>query len=152
MSFKKIYLLLFLIIAFGTVVPVCGYTSVTLISINKKNEVSLTITYANYTNLDNDAILDVIALYELSFDSSNRHTVRLDVFLTLPSGYGFFYMWIIGTKQQEYFSQVYLYDCVLEPGDYLLTIRASLFTGGVSTGIVEYIFDPPGGSGGGNPL
>ena len=81
MSFKKIYLLLFLIIAFGTVVPVCGNTSVTLRSINKKNEVSLTITYVNYTNLDNNAILDVVALYELSFDSNNRHTVRLDVYL-----------------------------------------------------------------------
>lgn len=36
------------------------------------------------TNLDNDAILDVAALYELSFDSRNRHTVRLNVYLTLP--------------------------------------------------------------------
>lgn len=152
MSFKKLFFLFFLIIASSTVVPVLGNNSVTLTSKNGRNEVFLTISSVYYTNLDNDTILDVVALYDLFFDSSNRHTVRLDVYLTLPSGYKLSYMWIIGTKQQEFSSQIRLYDCVLESGDYLFTIKAKLLTGGVSTGIADYIFDPPGGSGGGNPL
>ncbi len=152
MSFKKFYYLFFCILAFSTVIPVFGHNSVTFMSMNKKNEVTLTITNAFYTDLDKDEVLDVMSSFNLIFDSSRPHTVKLYVSLILPSGFKFSYKWTIKSKQSDFFAQIHFYDHALESGIYVLSIEAKLLTGGVTTGTADYEFDPPGGAGGGNPL
>ncbi|MFX1284233.1 MAG: hypothetical protein ACFFB5_11290 [Promethearchaeota archaeon] len=139
---------------FSTITPVLGCGSITCFSINRKNNVTLTITDAYYTDLDNDEVFDIVSFFELSFSSFHRlrYTVKINVYLILPSGYEFSYKWIIGTKQSKYFGQIDFYDHALESGDYILFFKIKLFTGGVTTGVVGYEFDPPGGSGGGDPL
>ncbi len=152
MSFKKLYFFLFAIIAFSTIVPVFGFSSVTLRSINQQVEVTLTITDAYYTNLDNDEVYDIVALFDLNYNSNHQNVIKIDVYLTLPSGYVFSYKWIINNKLLKNSYQIHFFDHALESGFYNLTIRVKLLSGGVDTGVVDYEFDPPGGSGGGGPL
>ena len=106
MSFKKIVIFLFCILAISTVVPVFGRSSVTFLSMNEKHEVTLTITDAYYTDLDKDEVFDVVSTFYLLFDSTKHHTVKLYVSLILPSGYEFSYKWTIGTKHLVFFGQI----------------------------------------------
>ena len=48
--------------------------------------------------------------------------------------------------------KIRFYDHAIESGWYHLIIKARYFTGGMSTGVADYDFDPPGGAGGGDPL
>ena len=152
MSFKRIHLLIFCVLALSTISTVSGDQSITLISNNQKNKVTLTITDAFYTDLDNDEVLDIVSSLNLRFGDSSPHLIQLYVSLILPSGFEFSYKWTIMTKEIVYFYQIYFYDHVLEPGFYIISINAKLSTGGLSTGSVQFEFDPPGGSGGGDPL
>ena len=152
MSSKKILVLFLLLIAFSSTSSVLGCNSIFLRSINRKNAVTLTITDSFYTDLDNDDVLDIVTLFDLSFKGRHRHTVRIDVFLILPSGYTFYYKWIIGTKLSEKSCKIRFYDHAIESGWYNLIIAARYFTGGRSTGLANYDFDPPGGAGGGDPI
>ncbi|MFX0183405.1 MAG: hypothetical protein ACFE95_10025 [Candidatus Hodarchaeota archaeon] len=152
MSYKKILVLFLLIIVFNTTLPTLGCNSIFLRSINRRNEATLTITDSFYTDLDNDDVLDIVTLFDLSFKGGYRHTVRIDVYLILPSGYEFYYMWILGTKLSEKSYKIRFYDHAIESGWYNLIIKAWYFTGGMTTEVVSYDFDPPGGAGGGDPL
>ncbi|MFX1515375.1 MAG: hypothetical protein ACFFC6_03640 [Promethearchaeota archaeon] len=153
MSIKKLYLLIFWVLALSTISTVSGYESVTLISNNQKNSVTLTITDAYYTDLDDDEVLDIVSSFNLRFEHPGPHLVQLYVTLILPSGLEFSYKWNIMTRESlVHFGQIHFYDHVLEPGFYILSIYTKLSTGGVSTGTAEFEFDPPGGSGGGDPL
>ena len=152
MLVKKFYLLIFCLLALCTVSTVSGNNSVTFMSNNQKNMLTLTITDAYYTDLDNDEVLDILSYYNLRFESDSPHLVQLYVSLILPSGFEFSYKWILMIKQSVYLGQMYFYDHVLEPGFYILSINVKLSTGGISTGTVSFEFDPPGGSGGGDPL
>lgn len=152
MSSKKFYIFFLSLLAFGTINPVFGLNSITFLSSNEKIEVTLTITDAYYCDLDNDEVLDVISSFILSFDSARPHLVQLSVSLILPSGYEFSYKWNILSKEIVYFGEIYFYDHAIESGDYLLLFYAQISTGGTNTGLAEYLFDPPGGSGGGDPL
>ena len=152
MSFKKFFVFLFAIITFSTIVPVFGFNSVTLISNNQRVEITLTITDAYYTNLDNDDVLDIVALFDLHYNPDKQNVLKINVYLILPSGYEFSYKWILNNKLLKNSYKIYFYDHVLESGFYNLSIRVKLMSGGVDTGVVEYEFDPPGGSGGGGPL
>ncbi len=151
MSFKKLYFFLFAIIAFSTIIPVFGFSSVTLRSINQRVEVTLTITDAYYTDLDNDEVLDIVAFFDLLYDNSHQNILKINVYLTLPSGYEFSYKWIINNKLLKHSYQIHFYDHALESGFYNLTISVKLLSGGVDTGVADFEFDPPGGSGGGGP-
>ena len=152
MSVKKFYLLIFCVLGLSTVSTVSGYNSVTFMSNNQKNMVTLTITDAYYTDLDNDEVLDIISHFNLRFDSDRPYLVQLYVSLILPSGFEFSYKWTIMAKVSVYFGQIHFYDHVLDPGFYTISINMKLSTGGISTGTVNFKFDPPGGSGGGDPL
>jgi hypothetical protein len=152
MPSKKYYFFFLCLLAFGTINPVFGLNSITFLSLNEKIEVTLTITDAYYCDLDDDEVFDVISSFTLSFDSSRPHLVKLSVSLILPSGYEFSYKWIILSKELIYFGEIHFYDHAIESGDYILLFYAQISTGGTNTGIAEYIFDPPGGSGGGDPL
>lgn len=151
MSFKKFFLFLLCILALSTASPAFSCSSATFLSINQKNEVTLTITDSYYTDLDKDDVLDIASSFYLLFDCTKRHTVKLYVSLILPSGFEFSYKWTIGTKHLVFFGQIHFYDHVIESGNYTLSIQAKILTGGANSGIAEYIFDPPGGSGGGDP-
>ncbi|UCG01302.1 MAG: hypothetical protein JSW11_17000 [Candidatus Heimdallarchaeota archaeon] len=120
-------------------------------SINEKIETTLTITDAYYSDLDQDEVLDVISYFNLQFDSACPHLVRIYVSLILPSGFEFSYKWIILSKQLVYYGQIHFYDHAIESGVYILQINALLSTGGLNSGLADYEFDPPGGSGGGDP-
>ncbi|MFX0204531.1 MAG: hypothetical protein ACFFDT_00985 [Candidatus Hodarchaeota archaeon] len=152
MSFRKVVLFLFVVVTINNTIPALGYSSVTLQSINSKNTLLLTITDAIYTDLDNDDVLDIISSFDLSLDSTRRHTTRIDVFLILPSGCTFYYKWIIGTKDQTKSYQIIFLDHAIESGMYKLIFLIRPFTGGASIGVMENEFDPPGGSGGGDPI
>jgi hypothetical protein len=152
MSSKKILVLFLLLIAFSSTSSALGCNWIFLRSINRRNTARLTITDSFYTDLDNDNVLDVVTLFDISFIGRHHHTVRIDVFLVLPSGYTFYYKWILGTKLSEASYKIRFYDHAIESGWYNLIIFAWYFTGGRSTGIANYDFDPPGGAGGGDPV
>lgn len=151
MSFNKYIFLLFCILALSTVLPVFGLSSVTFMSKNEKIEATLTITDAFYTDLDNDEVYDIVSYFYLVFNGHHYLKVKLYVNLILPSGFVFSYKWNIGTDNFIYFGQINFYDHAIESGNYTLSIRAKVSIGGTNTGLVEYEFDPPGGSGGGDP-
>ena len=168
MSPKKFFVLLLLFLACSTTVPVFGLSSVTFFSQNKEIEATLTIVDAFYTDLDDDEVLDIVAFFNLRFSSDDCGTtdsendddedkdrlykVLLFVRLTLPSGYRFSYRWYLKIRDSFYSGEIDFYDHATESGIYKLSILAILITGGISYGIVDYDFDPPGGSGGGDPL
>ncbi|MFX0050067.1 MAG: hypothetical protein ACFFAJ_16195 [Candidatus Hodarchaeota archaeon] len=152
MALRKVVLFLFFVLFINVTIPVLSYSSITLQSKNKKNGVSLAIIDAFYTDLDNDDVLDVVSYFDLSFDSTRHHTVRIDVLSILPSGYYFSYKWIINTETKSQTHQILFFDHAIESGMYDLIIFIRSLTGGISIGVIEYEFDPPGGSGGGDPV
>ncbi|MFX0170857.1 MAG: hypothetical protein ACFE9L_02955, partial [Candidatus Hodarchaeota archaeon] len=131
---------------------VLSYSSITLQSINKKNKVSLAIIDAFQTDLDNDNVLGFITCFDLSFDSTRRHTVRIDVLLILSSRYRFCHKWIIGPKSQNQTHQILFFDHAIESGMYVLIIFIRSFTGEIIFEVFKYEFDPPGGSSCGIPV
>ena len=152
MLIKKLSFIFFILLVLSTVSPALGSSYLSLTSKNGKNTLNLTINTVYYTNIDNDDILDVVALFDISFTSERTHRFILTTILELPSGYQFTHSWFISTKLSLKTFRLELLDHAIESGDYILTIHLQLFTGGMTTGSVEYLFDPPGGSGGGTPI
>jgi hypothetical protein len=149
---KKLSLILFLLLTVCSISPVFGSSYLSLTSKNGKNTLNLTINSAYYTNIDNDDVLDVVALFEISFSNERSHRFILTTILELPSGHQYLYSWFITSKLSLNEYRLELHDHAIEAGDYSLMIHIQLFTGGMTTGSVEYSFDPPGGSGGGTPI
>jgi len=140
------------ILTAGPVIMTYADNSVTLTSDNTLNEVTLTITDAFYTDLDGDEVLDIVSYFDLQFIGVGRHVITIDVYLTLPSGSTFYYEWLITTSLESITCRINFFDHALETGIYKLTIDVFLPKGGLDTGTCEYEFDPPGSSGGGDPL
>ena len=145
MLIKKLSIVFFIFLVFSTANPALGSSFLSLTSKNGKNTLNLTINSAYYTNIDNDDVLDVVALFELSFSNERSHRFILTTILELPSGYQYSYSWSISSKLSLNKYRLVLHDHAIEAGDYSLMIHIQLFTGGMTTGSVEYSFDPPGG-------
>ncbi|MFX1423724.1 MAG: hypothetical protein ACFFB2_15545, partial [Promethearchaeota archaeon] len=107
---------------------------------------------AYYTDLDSDETLDIVSHFMILSGSLRHQTIKIYVFLILPSGFEFSYKWTIIMKESRYLGQILFYDHALESGFYKLAITTKLLTGGSVFGTIEFEFDPPGSSGGGDPL
>ena len=89
MSLRTVSLIFFLLLISSTISSTIntgyGLSKLTLISNNTKNSLTLTIISANYTNIDNDDVLDILAFFDIDATSDNPQSFKLSAILTLPS-------------------------------------------------------------------
>lgn len=130
-------------------------TSETVIIENNKITMAITIVDAYYTELDGDGIQnDVVSHFNLNFTNDQFTSVfyDLDFSLILPSGINYSYHYAFSTTEYDLAYVVSFFNHATESGWYTFGITGTIYQGGTATGAVDLIFDPPGGTGGGDPL
>jgi hypothetical protein len=136
-------------------------SDVTLYESDGDRILRLTITDAYYTDLDGDKVLDVVGFFTVThFEECESYNIWIFPTLQLPSGKEFNYKFDItdGKKYDSRDYQLIFYDHALETGDYTLFIEVyavktrSLLCYYYYRGTADYTFDPPGGTGGHDPL
>ena len=117
----------------------------------------LIITDAYYTDLDGDTVLDVVAYFRVYFYRED-YDIYIYPTLQLPSGQAFSYGFDITCYSYYYYYytfQLLFYDHALETGDYTLFIEIytiKQWSQYSCYDVADLTFDPPGGSGGHDPL
>ncbi|RLI47949.1 MAG: hypothetical protein DRO73_10615 [Candidatus Thorarchaeota archaeon] len=133
------------------VMPVAAGT-VTIRSSNDQVTVSVKILDAYYTDADDDGYEDdVVALFDIYLDGAVRYNIDIYPELVLPSGESFLYGYTINTRLSTLHCTMYFLHHATETGNYTFSVDVVSYTGGVATGQVNYVFDPPGGSGDADP-
>ena len=115
--------------------------------------VSINITTAYYADLEGDGLEnDIFVGVVLSFVGASTYSFDYYIFLTLPSGTEYGYTFSAATKTEILNLDNYLWNHATEAGWYKVTIYIVLKTGGAQLVTESLIFDPPGGSGGADPI
>lgn len=131
-------------------VPVSA--QVTINSVNDQASVTVDIIDAYYTDADDDGFEDdVVAHFDIHLSGKQRYNMDIYPSLILPSGTSYDYGYTINTRLTTLHCTMYFYDHATESGDYTFHVDVILYTGGVASGQVDYVFDPPGGSGDADP-
>ncbi len=127
-------------------------STVTVQSTNDQVSVTLTILDAFYTDADGDGYEDdVVGYFDIHLYGRPRYTLDIYPSLVLPSGTTHTYLYTINTRLDTLHCTMYFYDHALESGNYTFAVEIVLYTGGVTAGEANYLFDPPGGSGDADP-
>ncbi|MHA1303530.1 MAG: hypothetical protein ACTSPI_07500, partial [Candidatus Heimdallarchaeaceae archaeon] len=154
-SFKKLTIVLLVFLSL-----VSNYTliSATTIVQNSKLRLTITITYAYYTDANDDGFEDDIIMDFIINITKLDKEIRFAEFdliisLTLPSGFKFDYNYNICTYKMLLNCTMFFYNHATESGDYIGQVTGILYDDNESviTGVETYIFDPPGESGDVNP-
>lgn len=115
--------------------------------------VTIMIHEAYYADLENDGIEnDIFVSVELSFSGSNSYNFDYLIYLTLPSGHVFNYYISLSSRVQTLNMGNYFWNHALESGWYHVEASVILRTGGIALTSSDLVFDPPGGSGGSDPI
>ena len=114
--------------------------------------ITVKILSAYYTDLDGDGNEDdVYALTHIELGGFATYNVDYYVNLTLPSGTTYLYRILITSQVTSFDLNNLFYNHATEQGNYSLTVTAFLLNGASSYDQHAYVFDPPGGSDGGDP-
>ncbi|MHA1772052.1 MAG: hypothetical protein ACTSYL_07375 [Candidatus Thorarchaeota archaeon] len=149
--FWAFLLMAFMIGGLQMVVPASA-GRVTIQSSNDQATVTVHVLDAFYTDADDDGYEDdVIAYFDIHLDGAQRYNFDIYPALTLPSGTSYLYGYTINTRLSDLHCTMYFYDHATESGNYTFSVDVILYTGGVASGQVQYVFDPPGGSGDADP-
>ena len=115
----------------------------------------ISIDHAYYYDLDedmaeDDILVDLTFAVKLGYKSPSISDYVIT--LTLPSGFRYILFLTIIGKYRELQLRMFWYDTATEPGWYNVKVEAFAY-GGYSAGYstTDYDFDPPTGSGGGEP-
>lgn len=155
MRFRKNFLLIFLFIL--VFIPINLTQSLTQVE-SDGTTVIIQITDAYYFAADKDDLEnDVATEFTLDVFSRAKNSVNfyLLVRLTLPSGIDYEYLYKVFSPCKASASPiVYFYNHATEEGWYCVEITAILAKGNQISGIgtETVFFDPPGGTGGTDPL
>jgi hypothetical protein len=128
---------------------VCAYPSYPIPS---TASIDVSVVYATYADLDHGGVAnDVFSLVRFKLGYSSTYEFYYLITLTLPSGSSYSYLvWVFA-----WYSDIYIYNVFLnhatESGDYTIAVDALLVSPDIATDTGIYVFDPPGGSGGGEP-
>ncbi len=116
--------------------------------------VNITISEAYYADLDNDGYEDdVFVETQLAFTgSSSSYNFDYYIVLTLPSGLSYTYSFAASSKVDFLTIGNYFWSHASEAGWYNVDIHIVMRTGGVALTSESLIFDPPGGTGGADPI
>ena len=114
--------------------------------------ISVTITSAYYADIDTDGWEDdIYSSVTIDLTGAVRYNFDYYITLTLPSGTSYTYHYSINTVYDVVNFGNYFWNHATESGDYSISVKVVLWTGGISSATHQYIFDPPGGSDGGDP-
>ncbi len=119
------------------------------------SRLEVTVDYATYADLDSDGIEDDILIDLTLTVPPHAPCPRYSEYylvLTLPSGFKHYGLVQLIGRFSEIRMRIFWYDSAWEPGWYNLDITAIAYGGSV-LGYTEtsHIFDPPTGSGVGDP-
>lgn len=115
--------------------------------------VYIDITTAYYADLEGDGLEnDVFVGVRLTFEGASTYNFDYYIFLTLPSGAEFGYMFSAATRMEVLNIDNYFWNHATESGWYEVAVYMVLRTGGAQVISESLIFDPPGGSGGADPI
>jgi len=151
----KIHSLFLIILCLGSIFISFSNASETTTIENNGIIMTITIVDAYYTALDPDGLEDdVVSHFTLNFESDNFDDIfyDLDISLILPSETSFDYHYDLSTSVFDLSYTIYFYNHATENGWYTVQITGTIFQGGYATDTVDFTFDPPGGTPGGNPL
>lgn len=142
------FLILLLVVS---LLPICASAD-TLTVQNTSSSLALHITDAYYTAYESDGIEDdVVVLFTIDLDSQGRTQFDIHLTLTLPSSFEVTYSYFINTVLNHLDATMIFYDYATELGWYNINIAVQLYSGGLSSASLNHIFDPPGGTEGGDP-
>ncbi len=119
---------------------------------NTIHSITVVITHASYTDLDNDGNEDdVVVISDFYLQNDDFYEFIYFITLILPSGMYYQYLvrvwaWVDYVSITNSF-----YNHATESGNYTVIIEAWLLNPDVYYDISAVIFDPPGGSDGGKP-
>jgi hypothetical protein len=88
----------------------------------------------------------------LKFLGANSYNFDYFVYLTLPSGLQFNYAISLSSRLQILELNNYFWNHAIETGWYHVEVFVVMRTGGIALSSSDLIFDPPGGSGGSDPI
>ncbi len=115
--------------------------------------ITVTITYATYTDLDHDSFSDdvlVITRFDIEGLFPYCRFAYL-ITLQLPSGTNYSYIVYVLAFYDTVTIENLFFNHATESGDYTVYVHAILYTPGTPYDYKHYVFDPPGGSEGGKP-
>ncbi|MFX0090172.1 MAG: hypothetical protein ACFFBD_00300 [Candidatus Hodarchaeota archaeon] len=114
--------------------------------------IKVEIKDAYYGDFDGGAYPDdVYTLLEIKMESTAPYVFFYIITLVLPSGAEFSYFVSFSTSEDGVFIHNYFYNHATESGDYTVSVRIYLWAPGFPNDSDWYVFDPPGGSSGGDP-
>jgi hypothetical protein len=116
------------------------------------HSISVVITHASYTDLDNDGFEDdVVVISDFYLQNDDFYEFIYIITLILPSGTYYQYLVQVWTWVDYVSITNSFYNHATESGDYIVVIEAWLLNPDVYYDVSAVIFDPPGGSDGGKP-
>ncbi|MCY3414962.1 MAG: hypothetical protein INQ03_25150 [Candidatus Heimdallarchaeota archaeon] len=115
--------------------------------------VSINISEAYYADLEGDGLEnDVFVGVDLYLSGRDAYNFDYYIFLTLPSGLQFSYAYAFSAKTDYIYFGNYFWQHALEPGWYDVEVFIVMRSGGLTVSSEALIFDPPGGTGGSDPI
>ena len=152
MKYKFFYPLLIFLILLGSLNASAGSNKVSTLD-NDKPYILIDIQEAYYADLEGDGMEDdVFVGVELAFFGASVYNFDYYIFLTLPSGAEFGYAVALAAHTDLAYFGNYFWNHATEPGDYTVTVYTVLRTGGMTLFSDALVFDPPGGTGGSDPI
>ena len=152
MKYKFFYPLLIFLVLLGSLNAVSGGNRASTLD-DDKPYILIDIQEAYYADLEGDGVEDdVFVGVQLSFFGSSVYNFYWCICLTLPSGAEFGYAIALAAHTNLAYLGNYFWNHATESGDYTVIVYTVLRTGGVSIFSDFLVFDPPGGTGGSDPI
>ena len=152
MKYKFFYPLLIFLVLLGSLSATAGTNKASSLEVDKPY-IQIDIQEAYYADLEGDGMEDdVFVGVELSFFGSSVYNFDYYIFLTLPSGAEFGYAVALAAHTDVAYLGNFFWNHATESGDYKVTVHTVLRTGGITLFTDCVIFDPPGGTGGSDPI
>ncbi len=128
-----------------------SYAAETTVQSNSST-LTIRITDAYYLDASGDGFMDdAEVLFNIDTYSNGRTQFQLYFTLTLPSGRQVQYAYHVNTVLTYLEGSMIFHNDATESGWYNIKIEAVLLTGGASYTALDYDFDPPGHTSGGDP-
>ena len=145
-------LLLFILITGLSAYNSHGMTTTSAQTNTTQNSIEISINYAGYLDLDQDNYQDdILVVTTFHLASSLYYHYYYRITLVLPSGNWFSYVVEVYAFVDDVVIYNLFYNHATESGNYTVIVEAYLVYPEIIYTVTGAIFDPPGGSNGGDP-